>query len=344
MACVRRVLSAALVLTTTVGGCGLTVPEKDIFTNDNVPPKSPSPEGGHENFIIGHIRCEIANGVYKAKELGVAWFFPLPPDVVAKYVKKQADDIKKKNAKIARLVPVEPRAPVEPPAPATNPSATKPVLPANLGWGASVTFKIQVQEQSGLNPGVSLTTPLENSVRMFPVGGNVVSPQSFSLGLGLTGGATATRVETISYTYVFTELIKEVESCKKFETGFMIQSDLKIEQFMTDKATIVGPGEAATGNREYPPFSTLQDDITFVAAFGGNATPTWKFARVTANSATPLIGAARTSTNEVIITLGPVANAATPFAPAQLTPDAVSVHGSSLIGSATGSANNAQTH
>ena len=137
---------------------------------------------------------------------------------------------------------------------------------------------------------------------------------------------------------------QEVESCKKFETGFMIQSDLKIEQFMTDKATIAGPGEAATGNREYPPFSTFQDDITFVAGYGGNATPIWKFARVTANSATPLIDAARTSTNEVIITLGPVASGATPFAPAQLTPDAQAVHGSSLIGSAAASASNAQTH
>jgi hypothetical protein len=343
MACVRRVLSATLVLATTVGGCGLTVPEKDIFVNDNVPPKSPSPEGDYENFIIGHIRCEIANGVYKAKELGVAWFFPLPSNVVARYVKKQTDDIQKKTAKLARLVPIESPPPAKSGS-ATDAAATKPVLPANLGWGASVTLKIQVQEQIGVNPGVSLTTPLENSVRMFPAGGNVVVPQSFSLGLGLTGGATTTRVETISYTYVFTDLIKEVESCKKFETGFMIQSDLKIEQFMTDKATIVGPGEAATGNREYPPFSTFQDDITFVASYGGNATPTWKFARVTANSATPLIGAARTSTNEVIITLGPVASLATPFAPAQLTPDAQAVHGSSLIGSATGSATNAQTH
>jgi hypothetical protein len=336
MVYVERVLSATLILAvaSVMSGCGLTVPEKNILVNDNVPPKSPSPEGLYENFVIGHIRCEIAYGVYKAKELKVNWFFPLPANVVADYVKTQKAQIDKQNTTLAGILPLDPHS--------TNQAAQKPVLPVNLGWGANVTFKIQVQDQSSLNPGVSFTNPFENHIKTFPTGGNVVSPQSFSFGLGLTGGATATRVETISYTYIFSDLIKEVEDCKKFETGFTIQSDLKIQQFITDKATSVGPGEAATGNGQYPPFSTFQDDITFVVFFGGNATPTWKFVTITASSATPLVSATRTDTDEVIITLGPVASLATPFAPAQLASDAQAVHGASLIGSATGSANKAQ--
>ena len=367
MAFVVRVLSTALVLTTALGGCGLAVPEKELFVNDNVPPKTPSPEGKRENIIIAHIRCEIANGVYKAKELGIPWFFPLPRKVVAAYLRNQAARIKKQSDTLAELLPDPPAPPPAPaparqdpppgakdvpaivkkdaPAPVKKDAGTvpqKPALPVNLGWGASVTLKIQVQDQSGINPGVSLTTPLQNSIKTYPVGGNVTSPQSFSLGLGLSESATATRVETISYTYVFTELINDVESCKQFEPGVMIESDLKIEQFITDKATAAKPGEAATGNPNFPPYSTFQDDITFVASFGGNATPTWKLARISANSTTPLISGTRTSTNEVIITLGPVASAATPFAPAQLSSDAQAVHGSSLIGSSTGSANSAQ--
>jgi len=365
MAFVVRVLSAALVLAAALGGCGLAVPEKELFVNDNVPPKTPSPVGKHENFIIAHIRCEIANGVYKAKELGVPWFFPLPRKVVAAYLRNQAARLKKQSDTLTELLP-DPPAPApakqDPPPGAKDVPATvkkdapalvkkdagtspaKPALPVNLGWGASVTLKIQVQDQSGINPGVSLTTPLQNSIKTYPVGGNVTSPQSFSLGLGLSESATATRVETISYTYVFTELINDVESCKPFEPGVMIESDLKIEQFITDKATAARPGEAATGNPNFPPYSTFQDDITFVASFGGNATPTWKLARISANSTTPLISGTRTSTNEVIITLGPVASAATAFAPAQLSSDAQAVHGSSLIGSSTGSANSAQGH
>lgn len=42
-------------------------------------------------------------------------------------------------------------------------------------WGSSATITLTFEDQSGLNPGVSLTTPLENSVKAFPVGGNVTS-------------------------------------------------------------------------------------------------------------------------------------------------------------------------
>jgi hypothetical protein len=303
----KRALGISLVLATALGGCGLTTPDKHLFVDDKVPAKNLSPEGIHENEVIGHIRCEIANGVYKAKELGVAWFSPFP--------KKTVDAF-----------------------------APKPAKPVNLGWGALVTLKLQVQDQSGLNPGVSLTKPLENAIFKFPSGGNVTSPQSFSLGLGLTAGATATRVETISFTYVFSDIISEKGDCKKLETGLMIESDLKIEQFITDKATIAVTGEAASGNRNFPPYSAFQDDITFVISYGGNATPTWKLASVTANSTSPAITAARTSTDEVIITLGPVTKAATLFAPAQLSTEATTIHTTSLIGTATSSATTAQVH
>jgi len=54
----------------------------------------------------------------------------------------------------------------------------------------------------------------------------------------------------------------------------MIESDLKIGQFIYDKAVVAGAaGEATSKSVTTPPYSTLQEDITFLASFGGNVTP-----------------------------------------------------------------------
>jgi hypothetical protein len=54
------------------------------------------------------------------------------------------------------------------------------------------------------------------------------------------------------------------------------------------------------------PFNTFTEEITFVAAYGGSFTPTWKLARISANASSNLIIGQRTNTNDLIITLGPV--------------------------------------
>lgn len=279
---VEKSLLIVVLLATGLNGCGLYVPEKDVLVNDNVQTGKFSPQGLLENRIVGHIRCEIRDGIIDAL------VFP------------QVQWLKK--------------------------------------WGATVTLKLTVEDQSALAPGVSLLSPLGTSVNAFP------GPQSFSLGLGLTGAANATRLETIAYTYTFKDLISEGKSeCDVFKTGVRMQSDLKIRQFIYDKAVIAAVGESATANPEYPPYSTFQEDITFLASYGGSVTPTWKFARVTADTSGTTLSATRTSTDEVLITLGKVLKEATKDSPAQLSPDAQAVHNTGLTGTATGSAVSSQT-
>jgi hypothetical protein len=223
----------------------------------------------------------------------------------------------------------------------------KAVQLPNVQWlwtyGTTVTLKLQVEEQSGVNPGVSLTTPLENSIKTYPVGGNVLSGQSFSLGLGGAGTAHSTRVETITFTLANKELLNEAikdggaTSCA-YQHGVMIQSDLKIGQFIYDKAVVAGAApEATTKSVTTPPYSQFQEELTFVASFGGNVTPTWKFARITSNSSSPLLTATRTNTNYLEITLGPVAKGATGNQQTQLTADTKALHNAALTGSATAS-------
>src|SRR5579871_6461023 len=58
-----------------LSGCGLTVPDKELLSSDNYVPGAPSPQGLKENRIVGHIRCEVRNGVAEALKLGpsLAW-------------------------------------------------------------------------------------------------------------------------------------------------------------------------------------------------------------------------------------------------------------------------------
>lgn len=125
----KRVLPFALIPSATLGGCGLGVPQKDLFVDDNIVPKYPSTQGELEETIVANIKCEIRKGVYLAMSL--------------------------------------------------------PNVDKWLGtWGATVSLKIQVEEQSGLNPGVTVIDPLENATKVFRVGGNFATSQFFNLGIG----------------------------------------------------------------------------------------------------------------------------------------------------------------
>ena len=218
-------------------------------------------------------------------------------------------------------------------------------------WGATVTLDLSVDEQAAVNPGVSVIQPLENAIKTFPVGGNVTAAQVFNLGIGVTGSAHTTRLETITFTLSNKQLLAEAQkdiargdlSCEGLRNGVLIEGDLKIGQFIYDKAVIAGFGEAATKAPTSPPFTTLQEKLTFVASYGGNVTPTWKFLRTTVDQNGNLLTATRGSTNDVLISLGPVAKPATPTAQAKLSQATELAHYSSYTGGSTASSIQAQT-
>jgi hypothetical protein len=58
-------------------------------------------------------------------------------------------------------------------------------MPGNLtqlswlkDWGTAITLIITAEDQSGLSPGLSLTTPFQNKVFTFPTGGNVTRAET----------------------------------------------------------------------------------------------------------------------------------------------------------------------
>ena len=158
-------------------------------------------------------------------------------------------------------------------------------------WGTTISQTITVEDQSGLAPGISTITPLQNVIFPFASGGNVVSPQSFSISIGGTASANALRTETIQYTFRNRDILlyTDPDTCMSTEPGVMIDGDLKIREFIYDKATIAALGNASLvgGGKnpwQRPVFNTFTEEITFVAAYGGTFTPTWKLARLTANT------------------------------------------------------------
>jgi hypothetical protein len=310
-----------------LAGCGLTVPEKDILAGDPLDDAGLSKQGTLENALVGHIKCEIEKGlwrVYNSPFAGnVPWLWKAFPN---------------------RTPPVAARVPAGGPPAATAPAAPgSSAPPAGASWGTAVNLSIMVDELSGLTPGVSLRTPLENSIKFFPVGGNVTSPQSVSLGLGASATAHATRTETIQFTYSNPDLLDQAKhrfvldptACDRSADGIMINSNLKIDDFIYDKATIAAFGNDISTHRTWAPYSIFQDQITFVASYGGSVTPTWTFARIVVDPTSPLLNATRTKTNTLIVTLGELSTKATPTSPATLGSAASAQHNNAAGGTAT---------
>jgi len=203
-------------------------------------------------------------------------------------------------------------------------------------WAAKVTLKITVDEKSALAPGVTLNKPLHNAVSHFNSGGNVTTPQSFSTSIGLQVSADATRIETIGFTYVFANLLKEPlpegNKCDHV-SKILIMSDLKIGDFIINKATIANVPGTILGEKSSGPFTAFSDQITFVVIYGGNVTPIWKLVNITGSSNSPFFNATRSRTHDVTITLGPLSS-----------PTVDAIHQANLIGQAVATAIQSQQH
>lgn len=208
-------------------------------------------------------------------------------------------------------------------------------VPWIVNWGTTISLNLIWDEQSSINPGLTYTTPIGTG------------SQTFSLGGGLTGSAHATRNEAITFTLENKTLLREAMltrraqsglDCSALEEGATVQSDLKIDEFIYDKATIAGGHEARTRPIEYPQFSTFQETLTFVVTFSGNVTPSWKLIRLSVNPSTPFIDASRIKTSTIIITLGPLEKPATPAGPAELAFQARTQHDAAFAGGSTASA------
>lgn len=215
----------------------------------------------------------------------------------------------------------------------------------DISWleqqGALVTLKLAVDEKTALNPGISYSD---------------TAPAPFSLGVGSANSADATRTEIVAFTYSFHDLLHE-KGVEKYlgvpcdnEDGVLIQSDLKIKDFIVNKVFLAKvPGsvviEDVPGGRTVPknPFSTFQYDVTFTISYGVSGTPSWKFTRVTVNPSSPLFSTSQQRTQDLTISISKTAPA-TKNAPARPSAEAIAIHNAALIGQAVATALQGQQH
>jgi hypothetical protein len=148
------------------------------------------------------------------------------------------------------------------------------LIPAS--WGAQISLSLQVDETSGLNPGVAWNEVLPNATHVFGPGtaGTVTSPQSFNLGLGGTLSSTATRTDKFDPYYSIQNLLKDDTKASVCWGGkpytendplwkgwtpassspFIVESDLRIKEWlvgamMVDNALPSDPVPAQLGGQ-----------------------------------------------------------------------------------------------
>jgi hypothetical protein len=196
-------------------------------------------------------------------------------------------------------------------------------------WASKVSMTLTVDEKGALAPGLTFTSPFQESAEMF------------SMDVGASASAEATRKETIQFTYAFADLLHEgdIKGPCSNEGGVLIHSDLKISEFIMNKMMVAQiPGSVVAGVPPPPyvgpPYSTFSDQVTFVVAVSANATPSFKLVRFAVNSKASLLSGSRTKTQDILITLAQRDKPATANTPATLTQEGQDAHNAQLIGQA----------
>lgn len=240
-----------------------------------------------------------------------------------------------------------------------NSAWTMPWL-TSKDFGTAVTLTITAQQQSGANANVSIIEQFRNAITVFPSsrGGNIVTPQNLSLGLGVTAAANATRTETIQWTQRNSDLneyyLNRRSDCSVYRDGIMLDSDLKIADFIYDKAQLVAQNNLTAttsvpklyqkifGNKiqEAPLFNTFTGEITFLGAFGGSVNPNIRLVSVNSGNLGNLIGAQNTYTSDIIITIGQLKPDVFPY---QLGTPGLDQHQSRVNGNAIATSIQAQS-
>jgi hypothetical protein len=203
-------------------------------------------------------------------------------------------------------------------------------------WGAQVALSLEVDESSALNPGVAINNVFPNAVHTFGPGttGSVTTAQSANFGFGATLSSTATRIDKFNPYWSIADLSKPIlptSSCYRANdpfisngitpassSPFIIESDLGIEDWLVgamfvdriipstpqkSSSSSGGGGGGGGGGGAKP--ESISIEIKFVIVSNGNATPTWKLVRVSANTTGTSFSLGRTRTHDLIITIGP---------------------------------------
>jgi hypothetical protein len=193
---------------------------------------------------------------------------------------------------------------------------------------------MSVDEKSGFAPGATWTEPLPTVAK---------ASQSFSLGLGASAMAEATRKQQVDFVFdvkkdfldnksfvTFNDTGLTPARCQSEDGKILIEGDLRIREWL-DSALFA---RNIPGNVDVGPPDVISDDVTFIVTFTGSATPSWKLVRWSVDPSGSLATASRVRTNEALIVLGKKGAAGKPGTPSGPTQNVIDFRNIALIGSA----------
>jgi hypothetical protein len=172
---------------------------------------------------------------------------------------------------------------------------------------AKISLKLTVDEKSTINAGLSYSDFYTNAIST--IGKTIIStPRSFVLGASAGGSSDATRIDNSDYTLsVGNVFVRDSayypggQVCKTLHDGFGMDSDLHIKDWLRSRLEQYALHPEIKQNEP----DTLTTDITFIFAYNGNVTPTWHLVPTSYNTGgSSFFNAARTRTNDLIITIG----------------------------------------
>jgi hypothetical protein len=198
-------------------------------------------------------------------------------------------------------------------------------------WGAQMALILTVEEKSTLNP-VLVLTP--------------VSPPTaiFTLGLGATASADATRKETLNFYYTVDQLrsgrpCPDPNNLEPYapRDSLLLQNDLRLTEWLFDVIMAVGTREigAPVDAKSILKQNVIQHEVKFEVVTTGNITPAWKLLRANVNQSGTFLSATRDRTHDLTVTFGPIDPTQKT---AGLIPIAENIHVISLFGLAAGQA------
>ncbi|MQW33992.1 hypothetical protein [Sinorhizobium meliloti] len=166
-------------------------------------------------------------------------------------------------------------------------------------WAAKIALTIRAFDKGNFNPNVSWVN-----------GGEILKTT-----VGAQVETNGTREMTMTYYLPFKEMLvakNQVDvrgqtlDCESISTEYEpIAGNLGIESTL-QAALQSWDGFGTLSDRiEGGPFETITHKVTFQVTGGMTATPTWTFTDVTVNPNATVLGATRTRTDELLITMGP---------------------------------------
>lgn len=169
------------------------------------------------------------------------------------------------------------------------------------GWAAKIALNLKAVDEGSVNPSIA--------------GSNV--PMSFVFTATGQYKGDATREMTMTYFLLFSELLDEADPaaldanhmpvpCRTANDGLApIGGDLGIEQTLQSSLRSWDSMYVLSDQVQGGPFDTISHHVQFVVVAGGTATPTWKLVRVAIDPSGTLLNINRTTTDDLLITMGP---------------------------------------